>query len=362
MRRGLSPAVFLSRIALLLLLAFVLPIHANAQWQLPPPPPPLPAPTPTPSPTEPEDVDPDDVISVDTSEVLLPVTVRDPNGQLVNNLRRQDFRVSEDGLDQPLSDLSLRQAPVDVALIVDTSSSVSKSLDDFRIAVEGFAAHLEKDDRVSLIQFDDRVALLQDWTRSRLQLRRALKRIAPGMFTRFHDAILLASREQQHRSDARHAIIVLTDGVDSRRGSTFEAALRGALQSQTTVYVVSNTQIERAGKEAELARLLSGSDSSVRFNSLHIDDLRLGLAALDASERNLEQLTAATGGRLYKPTNFSDLERVYAEVADELRHQYSLYFAPLNKNRDGQFRRVKVKTTNQAHRVTTRIGYFSPKK
>src|SRR6185503_77653 len=104
----------------------------------------------------------------------------------------------------------------------------------------GFASHLQVDDRVSLIQFDDRVALLQDWTSSRLQLRRALKRIAPGMFTRFHDAVLLASREQQSRKDARHAIIVLTDGIDSGRGSSFEAALRAALQSQITVYVVSN--------------------------------------------------------------------------------------------------------------------------
>jgi VWFA-related protein len=277
-------------------------------------------------------------------------------------LTRKDFRVIEDGVDQPLSDLSLRQVPVDAALIVDASSSVANSLDDFRTAVEGFAAHLEADDRVSLIQFDDRVALLQDWTRSRLQLRRALKRIAPGMFTRFHDAVLLASRDQHSRGNARHAIIVLTDGVDSGRGTTFEAALRAALQSQITVYVVSNTQIERARKEAELARYLSGSDSEVRFNSLHIDDLRLSLAALDLSEHNLEQLTAATGGRLYKPTSFSDLERVYTEVADELRHQYTLYYSPLNKNRDGHFRRVKVETTDQAHQVTTRIGYYSPKK
>ena len=174
--------------------------------------------------------------------------------------------------------------------------------------------------------------------------------------------MLLASRNQAPRHNARHAIIVLTDGIDSGRGTSFESALRSALQSQTTVYVVSNTQIERARKERELETLLSGSNSAVRFNQLRIDDLRLGLAALSDSERNLDQLTASTGGRLYKPASFSDLERTYSEVAEELRHQYTLYYSPLNTRRDGQFRRVRVTTTTPAQQVAARIGYYAPKK
>ncbi len=319
--------------------------------------------TPTPSPKEDEqEIDPEDVISVNTTEVLLPVTVRDGVGLLVSNLTRKDFHVFEDGVEQPLSDLGLRQVPVDVALIVDASSSVAGNLDDFRNAAQGFASHLAVDDRISLIQFDDRVVLLQDWTSSMLQLRRALRRIVPGMFTRFHDAMLLASRDQSPRGKARHAIIVLTDGIDSGRGTTFEVALRASLQSQTTVYVVSNTQIERTRKQEELTILLSGSQSAVRFNQLRIDDLRLGLAALSDSERNLERLAAATGGRLYRPPTFNDLERTYAEVADELRHQYTLYYSPLNISRDGQFRRVRVETQNPTHQVSARIGYYAPGK
>jgi Ca-activated chloride channel family protein len=308
-----------------------------------------------------QDVDPDDVISVTTTEVLLPVTVRDNTGQLVSGLTRTNFRVFEDGVEQPLSDLGLRQVPVDVVLLVDASSSVSENLDDFRRAAEGFALHLAADDRISLIQFDDRVLLLQDWTKSIAQLRRALRRVAPGMFTRFNDAMLLAARDQLPRANARHAIIVLTDGIDSGRGTTFDAALRAALQSQTTVYVVSNTEIERAKKQSELSVLLSASNSAQRFNELRIGDLRLGLEALDESERNLNQLTRATGGRVYKPTSFNDLERTYREVAEELRHQYALYYSPLNRTRDGGFRRVRVETTNSTHRVSARIGYFAPK-
>jgi Ca-activated chloride channel homolog len=319
-----------------------------------------PSASPTPTPAD-EEIDPADVISVNTAEVLLPVTVRDASGQLVLNLTRMDFKVFEDGVDQPLSELSLRQVPVDVVLMVDASSSVADNLDDFRRAVEGFASHLDLNDRISLIQFDDRVLLLQDWTKSQAQLRRALRRLAPGMFTRFHDAVLLATRDQLPRGNARHAIIVLTDGIDSGRGATFANALRSALQTQTAVYVVSNTEIERVKKQNELAQLLESSSSAIKFNQLRIDDLRLGLEALDASEKNLEELTRATGGRLYKPRSFSDLERTYAEVAEELRHQYALYYMPLNKKHDGQFRRVRVQTTNPAHTTSARIGYFAPK-
>ena len=346
----------LSRLARTILLSFLLmalAVSIQAQSK---------APTPTTTPTpDLQEVDPEDVISVNTAEVSLPVTVRDSAGFLVNDLTRKDFRVFEDGVDQPLSDFSLRKVPVDVALIVDASSSVADNLEDFRNAAEGFASHLASDDRVSLIQFDDRVVMLQDWTGNLVQLRRALRRIVPGMFTRFHDAMLLASRDQAPRPNARHAIIVLTDGIDSGRGSTFDAALRAALQGQTTVYVVSNTEIERARKQEELSTLLSGSESAVRFNQLRIDDLRLGLAALKESERNLAQLTAATGGRLYKPASFNDLERTYAEVADELRHQYTLYYSPLNTKRDGKFRRVRVETTSPTHQVAARIGYYAPK-
>jgi Ca-activated chloride channel homolog len=318
-----------------------------------------PSPTPVVKTDEPE-IDPDDVISVNTTEVLLPVTVRNSAGQLVEGLTKEQFRIFEDGLGQTLSDIKLRQVPVDVVLMVDASSSVASNLDDFSRAAEGFASHLGSDDRISLIQFDDRILLLQDWTRSLVQLRRALRRVAPGMFTRFHDAVVLASRDQLPRSNARHAVIILTDGIDSGRGSTFEAALRGALKSQTAVYVISNTQIERAEKERDLAALLGGGDASVKFNDLRIQDLRMGLEALTNSERNLNELTAATGGRLYRPRSFSDLESVYQEVANELRHQYALYYSPLNKKRDGQFRRVKVETTDPLFKVSARIGYYAP--
>lgn len=302
-----------------------------------------------------------DVISVNTTEVMIPITVRDSTGRLVSNLTKDDFKVFEDGSLQPLSDIALRQVPVDVALMVDSSSSVAANLDDFRKAAEGFAARLAADDRISLIKFDDRVELLLDWTKSRYQLRRALNRVDAGMFTRFNDALLLAARDQfSDAARSRRAVIVLTDGIDHGSGSTtLETALQSLLRAQVNVYVVSNTQILRAEKLTELDALTSSS--AARFNQLTIDSLRERIRALDQSEDNLAQLTAATGGRLYKPLSFRDLESTYAEVADELRHQYALYYTPVNKARNGAFRRIKVETSNPSYRPLTRVGYFAPK-
>ncbi len=322
-----------------------------------------PPPWPTPSPKVDREVNPGDVISVETTEVMLPVSVRDAGGRLVTELTRKDFRVFEDDREQPLSELALRQTPVDVVLMVDASSSAASNLDDFRRAVQGFAATLAADDRVSLIKFDDRVVLLQDWTQSRFQLQRALNRITSGMFTRFNDALMLVAKDQFGKSKSRRAVIILSDGIDNNPGGTaFESAVQTLLQAQATVYVVSNTEMERAAKTAELASITSGSDASVRFNQIKIDDLREGLRVIDFSEDRLAQLTAATGGKLYKPHSFSALEATYAEVAEELRHQYALYYSPTNKARDGSFRRVRVETVVPSNKATTRVGYFAPRK
>lgn len=309
------------------------------------------------------DDDDDEVVTINASEVLLPVTVRNSSGALVTDLARKDFRVFEDGREQPLSDLSLRRVPVDVALLVDASSSVAESFEDFRRAADEFAARLEPEDRFCLVKFDDRVELLLDWTSSRLQLRRALGRLSTGVFTRFNDALALSAREQFGKGERRRALVVLSDGIDSNRGATTAgAALRALLEAQVTVYVISNTEIERGRKSAELDSMLSGGDSAVRFNQLRIGDLREGLRVLDASEQNLSALTRSTGGRLYRPAGFSALGGLYKEIADELRHQYALYYTPTNAARDGRFRRVRVEVPTRDCEVSTRVGYYAPRR
>ena len=230
---------------------------ASAQGNLkslPPPPPPLKlkpkasvdAPPKSSSETS-QEITAGDVLSIRTTEVLLPVTVRDREGQLVTTLTRNDFRVYEDGRQQPLTDFAVRDVPVDVVLMVDASSSVSANLDDFRRAADGFAEKLWTGDRVCLIKFDDRVELLQDWTLSRTQLRRSLRRVEPGIFTRFNDALLLAAKDQLKSNRSRHAVIVLTDGIDSGRGySTIADALR---EFQTGIGIGHRHDAERLRRQ-----------------------------------------------------------------------------------------------------------------
>ena len=315
-----------------------------------------------PKPATAQEVSDDEVITVTTSEVLLPVTVRDSGGRLVTTLRRENFRVWEDGREQPLSDLRLRRVPVDVLLMIDASSSAAANLEDFRRAVTEFAARLEPDDRVGLLKFDDRDELLQDWTASRVQLARAVRRVTPGTFTHFNDALYLAARELFKDARRRHAVVVLSDGIDNGSARAAPAsALRALLKAGAGVYCISNTRIARAARESELARLLDAPPSAAAFNQLRVEDLRESLRVLDASERNLGALTAATGGRLYRPESFARLEEVYAEVAEELRSQYALYYSPTDKSRDGRFRKVEVRTTDPALRVSARAGYFAPR-
>jgi Ca-activated chloride channel homolog len=343
-------------VLLLVACVFVVPPALRSQEQRQPS---KAAPSQTPAAQE---IDPDEIITVQTSEVLLPVTVRDREGRLVTTLRREDFRVWEDGREQPLSDLRLRRVPVDVLLLIDSSSSVSNNFEDFRRAAEEFAARLDAEDRVSLLKFDDRVELLQDWTTSRVQLRRALRRLAPGRFTRFNDALYLAAREQFKDASRRHAAVVLSDGIDhGSEHASARDALAALLAAGVSVYAISNSEIERARKSAELDRLLDAPPSAVKFNQLRIDDLRASLRVLDLSEQSLDAMTSATGGRLYRPESFAGLGQVYAEVAEELRQQYALYFSPLDKTRDGRFRRVEVRTADPSLRVSARVGYFAPR-
>jgi Ca-activated chloride channel homolog len=308
--------------------------------------------------TPPRDAAPGgETLSIDTNEVLLPVTVRDGAGQFVPNLKAADFTVYEDGRPQPITSFALKRLPVNVVLLIDTSSSVTRELDDFKAAALRFAAALEPDDRLSLIKFDDKVELVLDWTTSRAALSRALNRLTTGMFTKFNDALFLAAREQLKEVTGRKAVIVLTDGVDSNRGYTSpEGALRALIEAETPVYAVSKTLIQRRADEREAAYYRSSNSA---YNKLKLDGLRLSLAALDASEKRLARLAEETGGRMFLPESFDELGDVYQQVADELRSQYVIFYTPENPARDGSYRAVRVRVNRPQHHVTSRLGYYA---
>lgn len=299
----------------------------------------------------------EDVIAIDTAEVLLPVTVRDSSGQFVTDLRAEDFIIYEDGAQQPISSFALKRMPVHVVMMIDTSSSVAHELEDFKEAAWRFINQLDPEDKFSLIRFDDQVELVQDWTNSRNALKRALNRLGTGMFTKFNDALYLAAREQLGKIKGRKAIIVLTDGIDSGRGSvSSERAFRTLIEEETPVYAVSKTRIQRRADNEELEYFEKASSSSV--NSLRIEGLKMKIAQLESSERNMTRIAEETGGRIFLPASFDDLSDAYQQVADELRSQYVIFYTPTNSNRDGSYRAVKVKVKQPGYHATTRFGYY----
>src|SRR5215470_4842250 len=302
---------------------------------------------------------PDDetVIAIDTAEVLLPVTVRDSRGQFVTDLKAEDFTIFEEGAPQPISSFALKRMPVHVVIMMDTSSSVTHEIEDFKDAAWRFINQLPPEDEFSLIRFDDEVELVQDWTTSRNALKRALNRLRTGMFTKFNDALYLAAREQLGKIKGRKAIIVLTDGIDSGRGSiSSERAFRTLIEEETPVYVVSKTRVQSRVDRDELAYYEKTSSSSV--NKLRIEGLKMTLAQLESSERNLTRIAEVTGGRVFLPESLDDLGEAYQQVADELRSQYVIFYTPTNSTRDGSYRAIKVKVKQPGYHATTRFGYY----
>jgi VWFA-related protein len=297
------------------------------------------------------------VIAIETSEVLLPVTVRDAAGQFVTDLRAEDFTIFEDGSPQPITSFALKRMPVHVVLLIDTSSSVTRELEDFKEAAWRFINQLNAEDKFCLIRFDDVVELVQDWTANRNTLKRALNRLQTGMFTKFNDALYLAAREQLGKIKGRKAIIVLTDGIDSARGSVSpERAFRSLVEEEAPVYVVSKTRIQGRADREELDYYQKSSSSSV--NQLRIDGLKMALAQLETSERQLTRIAEETGGRIYLPESFADLDEAYQQVADELRSQYVIFYTPTNSTRDGSYRAIRVKVKQPGYHATTRFGYY----
>jgi VWFA-related protein len=298
-------------------------------------------------------------ISIATNEVLLPITVRDQNERFVSNLTAQNFSIYEDGVQQQVSSFALKRLPVHVLLMLDTSSSVQREIEDFKAAALDFAERLDAQDSLSLIKFDDRIELVLDWTTSRGALRRSLNRLTTGMFTKFHDAMYLAAHEHFTQVKGRKAIIVFTDGVDSGRGrKTANESLRALLEAETPVYVISKTQLQRLSEERELSSYENQTDGTRAPSQLRADGLRLSLEALAASEKQLTRMAQETGGRIILPLSFSELGRVFEEIADELRSQYAIFYTPADLTRDGRYRTIRVKVNCTGCRATTRFGYY----
>ena len=214
-----------------------------------------------------------------------------------------------------------------------------------------------KEDKVCVMQFADRVELLQDWTSAAnpSELSKAIEwRYRAGASTAFHDALYLAAEEQLKKVEGRRIIILLTDGIDTmeRRRVGFEDALTAVRRAEASVYVVSLTASLREAIEKRTGgtfkRLLSGIDPRA---------VKKALALIDESETKLEGLATQTGGRIFLPRRDEELLPAYRAIAEELRTQYIITYRPKPRVENGQWRRVRVLVLPGGFEIAAREGY-----
>jgi Ca-activated chloride channel family protein len=299
----------------------------------------------------------DEVLRVRTEEVMVPVSVRNTEGNPVNGLTAERFLIYDNGVRQEIASFNRRRVPANIVLLLDASGSVFHQMRFIREAARQFIEGLLKEDKVSVMQFADRVELLQDWTgaESAAQLTKALEwRYHPGESTAFYDGLYLAADEQLKKTEGRRIIILLTDGIDTseKRRASLEDAFNAVRRAEATVYVVSLTASLRAAIEkrtgGNFKRLLGGYDPK---------EVKRVLALIDAAEANLENLAARTGGRMFLPRTDEELSPAYKAIAEELRTQYIITYRPAPRVSAGEWRHVRVLVLPGGYEVAAREGY-----
>jgi Ca-activated chloride channel family protein len=317
--------------------------------------------TPAPGRTEAEQqqsAEASDVLRVRTDEVLLPVSVRDWSGTNINGLNKDSFIVYDEGVRQEISSFNRQRVSANIVLLLDASGSVFQQMRFIREAAKGFVEGLLPGDKVSVVQFADKVELLQDWTSAAQQesLEKALDwRYHPGESTTFYDGLYLAAEEQLSKVEGRRIIILLTDGIDTaeRRRLGFRDALGAVRRAEASVYVVSLTGMLRE----MITRRTGGRVTQTLLRGYDPKQVNRYLKLIDDSEKQLTELSTQTGGRIFLPLKDEDLASAYRAIAEELRAQYIITYKPNPPVTAGQWRRVKVLVLPGGYEVAARDGY-----
>src|SRR5215207_1211395 len=180
-----------------------------------------------------------DVIRFDTSLVTVPVTVLDRNGRYVPLLRREHFRIMENGVEQKIAYFATTDSPFSVVLLIDTSGSTRFRLDEIQNAAIKFVDKLKPSDSVMVMSFDDRIDVLCKATTDRNAITKAIRRTRTGGGTRLYDAVADILTKQLKTIPGRKAVVLFTDGVDTMSyRASYDSTVRLAEESDAPIYVV----------------------------------------------------------------------------------------------------------------------------
>jgi Ca-activated chloride channel family protein len=275
----------------------------------------------------------DDVVRVNTDLVVLNITVTDKSGQYVPGLRLSDFTIFEDGKEvsnQLISSFSVHESPFASVVLLDTSSSMESRLSLARSAAIRFLDRLRDEDVAAVYKFDSKVEQLQEFSTSRDLAPMAYGVRAKGMTT-LNDAIVNAAKVLAERPEKRKAIIILSDGVDTFSKASADKAVESALAIGASIYAVDMS-----------------ANTGTGLNNAR-------------SAAVLKSFAEKSGGRFVATPGGPALRDAFASIAEELGHQYTIAYRPVNRVRDGKWRKLEVKISRDDLAVRTRKAYRAPK-
>ena len=277
---------------------------------------------------------PGELLRMDVDLVLVPVTITDPMNRLVTGLEQDDFYVYENNAQQKIKSFSCEDAPVSIGIIMDLSGSMTSKLIRARDSILQFMKTSNPQDEFFVIGFNDRPELIEDFTSSVEDIEARLATIRAGHRTALLDAIYFGVDKMKTARNERKALLVVSDGGDNRSRYT-EAEVRSQVRE-------SDVQIYSIGIFDPYAPT---------------DEERLGPVLLN-------ELSEETGGRLFSVDDVNEMGDIAVKISTELRNQYVLGFSPQNLQRDGKWRKVKVKLVPPPGlpplTVHARTGYYAP--
>jgi len=276
-----------------------------------------------------------DSLKVTVDLVNVQFTVTDRHGRFVPGLRAEDFAVEEDGKRQELRHFAREnELPLTIGMLIDTSPSVRPVFDEEKLTATSFLESiLRSTDLALVIGFDRSATLVQDYTDSSKRLRAAIDQLEIGGGTSLYDAVYLACKEKLRGEAGRKAVILISDGEDTTSRIKFFEALIAAHQSDAVIYSISN----------------SGGGGFIR-----------GLGR-NGDPGTLRKFSEETGGAMFFVDSKNSFKKVFDQIAQELRSQYSLGYVSSNTARDGKYRHIRIIPRNSSYVVKARKGYYAPK-
>ena len=274
--------------------------------------------------------DDDEVISVESSIVVLNATITDAGGKPVTNLKQAQFKIFENEQEQKIDFFEAAKTPFAAVILIDTSGSMEGSVSMARAAAINFLDGLRADDVTAIYNFDSTVSIIQEFSNSRDVAEKVFDLRANG-YTVLNDAIYQAALELDKRPEKRRAIIVLSDGADTKSGRSSDKALKAALAANATIYTIDMS--------------LPNTNGQGRFQNRGV----------------LKNFAEKSGGIFISTPGGVAMREAFKNIVEELGIQYTITYQPTNTKKDGKWRDIEIRVAKPNLQIRTRKGYYAQK-